>query len=88
MPDDSEYCLGSLVDHVNALLDVNSNQEKKEKPLTILRRKLGIEKLDGEEDEPQVREKINEIFVLPRGIALEGLKDGLGLSGKWLSCFQ
>ncbi len=88
MPDDSEYCLGSLVDHANDLLDVNSNQEKKEKAITILLRKLGLEKLDGEEDERQVRAKINEIFVLQRGIALEGLKDGLGLSGKWLYRFQ
>jgi hypothetical protein len=63
MPDNSEYCLGLLVDRANDLLDVISNQEKKEKPLTFLCKKLGIEKLDGEEDERQVRKKINEILA-------------------------
>jgi hypothetical protein len=54
----------------------------KEDPLTILLRRLKLEKLDGEEDERQFRAKINEMFVLQRGMALEGLRDGLSLSGK------
>jgi hypothetical protein len=81
MPDNSEYCLGSLVDHAIDLSNVKY-QEMKEDPLTILLRRLKLEKLDGEEDERQFRAKINEMFVLQRGMALEGLRDGLSLSGK------
>jgi hypothetical protein len=91
MPDNSEYCLGSLVDHASALFDVeDSDQEMEEEPLTFLCNRLKVDPLleKREDVERQLRAKINERFVLERGIALEGLKDGIGLSGKWLYRFQ
>jgi hypothetical protein len=85
-PQDEKYSSGSLVDHVCDLMDI-STDNKDVSDCNMLLKRLGIEKLEDDNPITQFREKVQEQYVESRGIALDGLRDGISLSGKsthWL----
>jgi hypothetical protein len=73
-PQNEEYTSGSLVDDVGVLMDISTSVGSNAHE-TLMKR-LGVEKID---DECQFRAKVQELYIENRGIALQGLRDGLSL---------
>jgi hypothetical protein len=85
-PQNEEYSSESLAEHVCGLMDI-STDNKEASDYHMLLERLMIEKLEDDNPDTQFREKVQELYVENRGIALDGLRDGLSLSGKstrWL----
>jgi hypothetical protein len=64
-----------------------STDNKEASYYNMLLKRLEIEKLEDDNPDTQFREKVQEQYVESRGIALDGLRDGISLSGKsthWL----